>query len=179
MERKKYQKGLEYLDSKGIEYFHFAATDEFFHENELKKSLEFVRKNDIHRSFCKIQTYSDTHLKDEDTTDDVSANLFYKNLGLEYFLGLNQGDSPIYIDAVGSYGKPGRDYIFEPEEIMMHHYRLSRIDNSVKLENSSISNKAFLKNQIENIERIRSRAKECENIFNIDFKGFKERFYKS
>lgn len=176
MERTKYQRGLDYLIERSIEYFRCAAADEFFEEGQFKSCIDFVRKNQIRRSFCSIETYSDVQLKDSTQTDTLNANFLYKNLGKGYQFG--NSTSPVYIDSVISYGDAKKDHIFNQSEVVMHHHRLTRLDNEIKLNNSSISNKSLLKSQIQNIEKIKKNAQKCDNMFNIDIEEFKRKYYK-
>jgi len=176
MHRHQFQIGLKALKKNKIDYFHMSATDEFFIEEELKKALQFVKKNNINRSFCHIQTYSGLNERDIEMTDHVMSNLFYKNLGEQEML--KPSTMPVYIDKVFEYGTPGSDHVFEKTDLMMHHYRLLRIDNNLRMKNSAISNREFLQNQINNLDSIKSKAEKSKNIFNINLDDFRRRYYK-
>tara|TARA_R100000388_G_scaffold23750_1_gene18050 strand:+ start:9862 stop:10638 length:777 start_codon:yes stop_codon:yes gene_type:complete len=174
MEKIKYQLGLNKLESYGMDYFMVRAVDEFFIENELSDALNKTIANKYDRTFCQIQTYTSAILKDLENTDHVNSTLFYKLIR-----GMKIGESdkvPIYVDAVGKYGRSGNDYIFNRKELMMHHYRLLRLDLKRKAINSSISNKSFLLNQANNILDFQDKAQSCDNLFNIDIEKFVEKY---
>ena len=174
MEKFKYQAGLLHLESKGIDYFMLRAVDEFFVEDELKRSLEQVRAKDYYRTFCKISTYSSPTLKDVQNTDHVNGSFIYK---VVHGKKIGQGSQPpLYIDAVANYGDNTSDHIFPGEEVTMHHYRLSRLNLERKALNSSISNKRFLLDQARNISNFMDKAEVVENLFNIDLNKFVERY---
>jgi len=174
MEKLKYQIGLDYLEKKHIDYFMMRAVDEFFIEDELRRSLGQVQAKDYHRTFCEISTYSSPTLKDVENTDHVNGSFIYKMIeGKKIGQGMQP---PLYIDAVANYGNNTSDYIFPNEEVVMHHYRLSRLDLKRKALNSSISNKRFLLDQAKNISNFMDKAETVKNLFNIDLDKFVERY---
>lgn len=177
MEKQKYQAGLDYLIEKGFDYFRVSGIDEFFLKDEFSYGYKYILDNNIDRAFCRIITYSDVNLQDKSSTDNIGAVFLYK-IKPNYKMGEGQG-TKIRIDDIVKYGQNSNDLLFPVDKVMLHHFRLTRINLKDKVYNSTILDKSGLINQMNNIENIKSVAEAVPNLFNIDVQKFKNLFFKN
>jgi len=185
MESRKYQMGLDYVYEKNIDYFRLCAIDEFFMPKEFESAMSYIKKNNIDRSYCGVKTYCDIDKEDTKNTDNINTTFIYKTLYPRTdiknkigYQGKGQIVPDIRIDQMARYGDSNNSYIFDTKDLLMHHYRLSRINIFDKSNNSSAARIGVIKSQANNIDSIRSNGNSVPNYFDINYDEFKKLFHE-
>lgn len=128
---------LDYARRLHCTHYFLSATDHYFDTNEFREAKEFVADNDINLSFTKMYTYYKKPEWQITPIENYCMPFILKlNADTEYKRGAGY---PIYVDpSIQSY-PIGKWYLFEENEIMMHHYSMIRTDIKEKFRNAAAS----------------------------------------
>jgi|688.fasta_scaffold734555_2 hypothetical protein len=168
--------GVERAKELGFTHFLTVDCDEFYFKSDFEKAKNFIKNNDIDTSVCWVQNY---HKKPEYKIVGLSEpfkvpfiNKLYPNtqliLGGQYFTDM--------VDPTRITNTKNKNYFFDKETIMMHHYTTIRKDIRKKYEswtcrlnykNDNVIDEKANKIINYNIETDEPKCELVENYFNI------------
>lgn len=127
---------IEYLQKQGCDYVHIIDSDEFYEHNEFKNALEYIIDNDIEVSYCRYLNYYHDLRHYIVMPFKCYVPFLFKSI---YRFQFNGQDFSGASDPTRRVKKPQNveNYIFEWNNLKMHHLSWIRNDIRKKINNWS------------------------------------------
>ena len=136
-EMNKRQIGYDLCRVNGLEYFLSMDCDEFYDEEQFEDAKEWIGRYNISSSACGLYTYYKEPIYRINPPEKYYVPFLEKiSYKRSYIL---DGDYYCHVDPTRRLKllPPLKEYIFKPEQLIMHHYSFVRKDIRMKFENSS------------------------------------------
>lgn len=136
-ERNKHELMLKTARNEGATHFFISACDHFYHSSEVKKAKKAVEESDYDVTFTKMFTYYKNITWQLTPVEDYCMPFIMKISPNTQIINTNQ--YPIYVDPSVKVSTCEKWFLFDLNDVALHHYSMIRINIMDKFINAAAS----------------------------------------